>query len=105
MRLVVPDADLLVQYRCDNYGDLNDFNEINDECEKAKTQAAKLHALLYGSDHKAIYDQETLSEQLREAGFVSHPQKFRTSVYSQMLIESLDSFPCLSLYMEGGYSV
>ncbi len=115
MRLIVPDAKLLNRsYAHENCWDvfnadnnnppipLSDFDCINDECEKAKTSLTKLHALLYGGDHKAVYDEATLSEQLMDAGFDAHDRKFRAG-HPQILKETLDTFPSLSLFTEATY--
>lgn len=103
MRLAVPDAAKLCQaygnVNNDGTWDLSEYNEINDECEKAKTQASKLHALLYGGDHKSIYDEETLITTLSEAGFSAKRVGFREG-HQQIRTECVDMFVCLSLYVE-----
>lgn len=109
MRIVVPDlAELAYCYvDQDDPGRLKAFNEINDECEKAPTDAMRLHALLQGGDHRAFYDMGTLCHQLNEAGWVASPASFRkTSVdkVKQILKETTEfpfgSNPGLSLFVD-----
>lgn len=103
VRIAVPDADLLAALY--TYGEpargseyhLSDFDEINDGCEAAKTDAGKLWALL-NEGHHAIYDAGTLEESLRKAGLNPSFPGFRKG---RLTAEVLDMFRCLSLYAEG----
>lgn len=112
MRIIVPDAELLNRsYGRDFCWDtltndndftvppkLEDFDQINDECEKAKTSARKLHCLLY-DQHQSVYDAETLGVALEDAGFIHTLSAFRMG-HPQIQKETCDMLPCLSLYME-----
>ncbi len=100
MRLSVPNAFLLINKYRDNM--LKDYEEINDNLENLPTELAKLHELLY-SDHKAVYDEQTLSSVVEEAGFHFFDSCFRDSRFEdekfrQMRRETVDGLPCLSLY-------
>ncbi len=117
MRIAVPDAGLLLRsYGRDSCWDtqvndnhfqappsLSEFDEINDGCASAPTAAGKLWALLH-EGHKNILDQESLSHLLQEAGWEPIPVQFRETKCGeegkQLLRESLDMFPCLSLFTE-----
>lgn len=98
MRLLVPDAAELIEgYR---QRGLQRFDEISDGCARTTLQAPKLWELLF-SGHSAIYDVVTLVAALQEAGFtqVTH-QGFRKSHSGQILRETVDLFPELSLFFE-----
>jgi predicted SAM-dependent methyltransferase len=98
MRLIVPDAHLLMSKY--TLGKLSEFDEINDNCEKCKTEAGKLWSLLH-EGHASCYDQETLANTLDSVGFCWFPATFRTSSVAQdILKETVDMLPCLSLYMD-----
>lgn len=102
MRILVPDA-LLLNEKAHNKS-LGDLDEINDGCAASATQTEKLWALLH-SGHQSAYDVETLKFYLEIAGFVAIPSSFRSCYGSnpigkQILAETLDMLPCLSLYME-----
>lgn len=106
MRLIVPDASLLNRIYVDGedggrspFDSLSEFDEVNGGCASSPTAAGKLHALLWGGDHKAVYDAETLCKALDEAGFEHRVSAFRQGS-QQVLRETLDSLPCLSLYVE-----
>lgn len=117
MRIAVPDTRLLTcLYNGDPIGmstlnGLEDFDEISDTAAAQKSAAGKLHALLQGGDHKAFYDSENLQEILKQAGFTPCVTKFRSSGtdftdpgqsrnMAQILKETNDMFPCLSLYVD-----
>lgn len=102
LRIVVPDANELTDLYRDGWDghDLAEFDEINGDCAQQTTDAGKLHALLWGREHKAIYDSEALSETLQSAGWEPSVVGFRQSSCKQMLAETLDMLPCLSLYVE-----
>lgn len=102
MRVAVPDAALLISKLGDDQF-WKDMEEINDDIAKLPTHAAKLHALLYGPEHKSVYDWQTLERILKAAGF--HPWKmaFREAANAttkQIVKETLDNFPCLSLFVD-----
>lgn len=104
MRLLVPDAQLLLNRFADPRG-FDEFDEINDECERAATPLGKLHALLL-ANHLAVYDEETLRDLLDRAGFACQRSSLhsmegsfddRVDLHQQVLRETHDMFPCLSL--------
>ena len=100
IRVLVPDAELLMgKYRNDT---LNDFDEVSDGCANSPTSAGKLWELLH-SGHSAMYDAQTLLYAMADAGF--RPNSTRPFVSNlpggQIVRETLDQFPCLSLVMEG----
>lgn len=109
MRVIVPDAELLVRlYYAERTGKVNaafhvdgltDFDEVNDGCAASPTAAGKLWSLLVPG-HQAAYDAETLCWYLNEAGFDHRVCGFRQG-QQQILRETLDVLPCLSLYAEG----
>jgi predicted SAM-dependent methyltransferase len=119
LRLAVPDAKMLVcgyahavlDDSCDlndlPHADLSSFHEMSTGAASRPTAAGKLWELLIAS-HLAIYDWETLKISLEEAGFVPHLAQFRgTSVPGprhegslQILRETIDQFPDLSLFVD-----
>jgi len=98
IRLAVPDAELLIRKYIAE--ELNYFDEINPECEKAVTPLGKLNALLWGG-HKTVYDAPTLSYILQKAGFKPTRQSFNVSSRPDLMKQMFDYHPDLSLYMEG----
>lgn len=116
MRIIVPDAaELISSYvrgTQEDSADLNDlrggrsplseFSEINDGLENLPTDAVKLHALLM-TGHSAIYDAETLLDALRRSGWDGHASSFASispgEGFAQIARETVDTFPCLSLYV------
>lgn len=118
IRIAVPDAEMLMhsydwasrdsEYKKDFTGpsyDLDDYNEINDGCASVPTPAAKLWSLLH-EGHSACYDEETLSDVLKRAAITPVLSSFRkpheeSMGMEQISRETLDMFPCLSLYMNG----
>ncbi len=113
VRIAVPDASLLLHSfmrSADGGGDfisfppLEEFGEMNNECEEAPTPMAKLHSMLQGGDHFAFYDEETLAAALTAAGFVPLASHFRQSypegdILNVVRKETLDMFCADSLYM------
>lgn len=118
MRIIVPDAKrLTTMYAVGNVDqDFNDlpselakFDELNPEVAACPTAAGKLWSLL-GTGHAAAYDCETLSGLLEEAGWIPLPAEFRLPGLKphevaipnqlQLLRETLDVLPSLSLYMD-----
>ena len=115
IRILVPDAEWLNSYNHEGTiglkGEpgaevckLDDFDCMNEGCLRAPTAVSKLHAMLYAG-HNAIYDYETIQVILNDAGFNSFQAYFRKP-YSddirskQILHETLDLLPCLSLYVD-----
>ncbi len=102
VRIIVPDVEFLTtQYQEKSLGFLD---QLQSECEEAKTQAMKLNSLLVGDEHKSLLDEETLGNLLSEAKFTPRPTKFRTTQSGDLgkliLCETIDAIPCLSLFME-----
>lgn len=109
IRIQVPDARLLIAkhgtYNRDGDEELSEFDEINEGCANSPTSLGKLWSLLHAG-HSAAYDAETLGEVLWKAGFEGCQVGFREWGFSragcdQILKETLDTLPCLTLYMEG----
>jgi hypothetical protein len=76
------------------------YDQISDTSSKTPYQARKLWELLM-SNHKAIYDDMLLCEMLRSAGFSeANRVKFREGECVQILAETVDMFPTLSLVTE-----
>lgn len=106
MRIVVPNlAELAFCYTDEvDHDRLRAFSEINDDCDKALTDAMRLHALLQGGDHKAFYDWDTLNHQLKEAGWTAYPASFRKTEVEgvrQILRETTEmDFGGLSLFVD-----
>lgn len=98
IRLIMPDARKLIQMYWDKT--LGTFDELNDGCAKSQAGIGKLWALLFAG-HSSMYDINTLLDLLQETGF-SNVQKvgFRESLNKQMIIETLDLLPTLSLFVE-----
>lgn len=100
MRIAVPNAWFWSdQYKLER---MNDFNEMNEGCANARTQAAKLHAMLYHG-HQATYDWDTMADILDQAGFVAEPSEFRkkTDRNKQILVETCEmSYGGSSLFVD-----
>jgi predicted SAM-dependent methyltransferase len=99
VRLSVPDArELAEAYLA---GELWMHDEISsDECAKTTYGARKFWQLLVPG-HQAAYDWKTLSGMLREAGFQKvEKSAFRKSLSPQMVRETTDMFPEISLFVE-----
>ena len=97
IRLTVPDSKLLSKKYLSEK--LCYFDEINPECEKAKTQLGKLNALLWGG-HKSTYDSESLTQLLEETGFKASVQDFNKSQRPDLMKQIFDYHVDLSLYIE-----
>ena len=119
IRIIVPDAELLQKKARDgmmeglptpdgSFGEIRssglvDFGQLNEGCEKAKTEQERLWSLLYEA-HLSCYDWETLRSAMEEAGFQTHRAAFReakTEPSKQIIKETLDMIPCLSLLADG----
>lgn len=105
MRIIVPDAQLLITAYCRPgllssdkvFGRLEDFDEISNGAASRSTAVGKLYELLCPG-HNAFYDWETLQQMLSEVGFNSANTGFRQG-HKQILSETIDMFPCHSLYV------
>lgn len=94
-RILVPDMQLALA----SDERLAELGEVNEACANARTRAGKIYALLH-ENHKAQYDADTLLGVLDEAGWVGEQTWFRVSKCAQMLRETTDMLPCLSLIVE-----
>ncbi len=124
VRIIVPDAQLLMECYAKSLPvwdlgdvsrpDLREFDELNAGCAECPTAAGKLWGLL-GVGHASAYDAETLIRMLHEAGFEAVQGAFRSPAtrnwgqfgekgvferFGQILRETLDVLPCLSLYVD-----
>ena len=105
MRIVVPDTKILTKAFRNTAagGGLYAFDEINVECAEARTPAEKLYWMSC-PNHHAFYDAETLTLMLEEAGFEAHAVRHRETTGHpagvQILKETLDMIPAVSLYVE-----
>ena len=98
IRLIVPDAKKLIQGYVD--GKLGFYDELNEGSAKSTNQAGKLWNLLF-SGHSAMYDVTALGDLFKRVGFKDiSERRFRESSSPQMLRETVDMLPTLSLYME-----
>lgn len=101
VRVAVPNAQLLLEHY--ERRTLDEFIPISDGVENATTQMQKLWALL-NEGHQATYDRETLCQQFEDAGFVPTVAAFRSCLQHpgsrQILRETLDMHPSLSLYVD-----
>ncbi|MEM3097461.1 MAG: methyltransferase domain-containing protein [Nitrososphaerales archaeon] len=98
MRIIMPDTRGLMEKYFK--GDLSQFDEINDNCAASPAQIAKLWTLLM-SGHNSMWDEETLKDTLIFFGFRDvRRMNFRQSMSKQMLRETQDMFPSLSLFVE-----
>lgn len=95
-RITVPDLKLLVSEY--NLHMMSQFDEINNDCAATKSNAAKFWQLVFNG-HRAAYDWPTLCEMAKEVGFQANLRSFRQG-HPQILAETLDVLPCLSLYVE-----
>jgi len=98
IRLVVPDAKLLVEKYLS--GEIMEYRHVNIGVEKAKDEAeAFFHLLLAG--HKTVYDFESLKRLMQEAGFTAIKQMppFK-SQHPAIEKQTISMYPTLSLYVE-----
>ena len=115
MRIIVPDAEKLMEgYADPNGGLLEMLGEVNEGCANSPTPAGKLWALLH-EGHQSCYDAETLIGLLVQTGWDPAASSFRSSSwienpaekrdrqeqgFAQILREAIDMLPCLSLYVD-----
>jgi len=95
-RFIVPDADKLITLYQNN--ELSKFNEINEGCERAVFESAKLWSLLF-EGHAIAYDYNGLKTIGKAAGFEVERHTFNSG-NQQILKETMDFLPDLSLYVE-----
>lgn len=102
MRIIVPNTATLIDSLAfpDIVDDIGQFDTLNAGAAAAPTGMAKLWNLVC-SNHNALYDAETLSHMLKTAGFRTiERQVFRESLSKQILIETVDMLPTISLFMD-----
>jgi predicted SAM-dependent methyltransferase len=98
IRLLVPDAGRLIRNYTENK--LSQFDELNDGCAETALEANKLWSILLAG-HSAIYDSPSLVGALKTAGFKTVKEcKFRESLSQQIIRETLDLYPTLSLFVD-----
>lgn len=96
MRVIVPDLQLLVEKYAN--GSLKDFDQINVESSLNPTDASKLWNLIFNG-HKAAYDFTALKKLVESVGLKCERRRFREGNHT-IISETIDSLPCLSLYVE-----
>lgn len=96
MRLMVPDTELLMTKYHNNT--MSDFDEINVESANASTDMAKFWNLVFNG-HSAAYDFNSLKRLAEKLDLKCERKSFRVG-HGQILAETLDTLPCLSLYAE-----
>jgi predicted SAM-dependent methyltransferase len=123
MRVAVPDMQLLSNLYCESSMErieipgivcLADLDEIRGDASPDDTDALRFWKLLHDG-HQAAYDEGTLADAAYSAGFKMYQSAFRQSLpesqpynAGQILRETIDMMPCLSLYawlvpaVEGG---
>ena len=96
IRIGVPDiAKLIMMYK---NNELSMFDDLNDDIKNAP-YSNKLFNLLAG--HKSFHDIDTIVNLLRNAGFTRIEKvNFRESRSKQIKLETIDSLPDMSLYVE-----
>jgi predicted SAM-dependent methyltransferase len=95
-RIIVPDLELLIKQYQDKT--IAKLDEINDESANINHEAGKFWKLLFNG-HSATYDWNSLKMVAEKIGFIAKKQKFRQG-NEQIIKETLDTLPCLSLYVE-----
>jgi predicted SAM-dependent methyltransferase len=96
LRLSVPDAEKIIKYY--NEDKLQTFDELNVVSRQNPCQSFKLWSLLF-EGHKIAYDWQSLSTIAKLAGFKVERKKFNEG-NSQIIAETMDFLPDLSLYVE-----
>lgn len=96
VRIIVPDAEKLINLYQQNK--LGMFDEINDGCEQASFESAKLWSLLF-EGHKIAYDFNGIKNIGESIGFKVEKKSF-TQGNEQITRETKDYLPDLSLYAE-----
>ncbi len=102
MRLIVPNAEYLMDEYTKRSSVFDDFGEVNTNCAIATTSAGKLWALLH-EGHASCYDGETLCKMLGEAGWESIVSQFRFSQIPsvrQILKETCEMSYGFSLFVD-----
>jgi predicted SAM-dependent methyltransferase len=97
LRVAVPDADKLIELY--HTRQLSALQEICGAL--AETEIQLLHELLYGGEHRAIYNQHALVQILKDVGFARVERMgFGASTSAVMQHETIDLYPEMSLFVE-----
>lgn len=96
LRIAVPDAEKLINYYQKN--EMNTFDELNEGCAKSELETQKLWAFLF-EGHKIAYDFKGMKKLGEKAGFVVEKKYFNQG-HEQIVKETIDMFPDISLYVE-----
>lgn len=102
MRILVPNAATLIETYAfpDIVEELDKFDCLNSGAAAAPTSMSKLWNLMCAG-HSALYDAETLNKTLKAAGFKNiERMAFRQSMSKQILVETIDMLPTISLFMD-----
>lgn len=101
IRIAVPDTQNLAQRYLDD--DLDSLSEICGVDVEQASPAKVLQELLFGGDHRALYDRQMLLDSFVRAGFSKDLVAsfgFRESRSRQLLHETVDLYPEMSLFVE-----
>lgn len=99
LRVAVPDAQKLIwMYQADELATLRELcGRDLDGCNELQL----LNELLYGGDHRSLYDSSTLVQALEDAGFSRvERSRFGMSASQTMRRETIDLYPEMSLFVE-----
>ena len=100
IRLSCPDAKLISKVYSKG-GLIQAFKYVNVGVEKSKTESEAFHHLLLAG-HEIIYDGESLKRLMEDAGFIDvKVSEFNKSRSDAIRIQTIDSSPTLSVYVEG----
>lgn len=98
IRLTVPDTELLTKKYID--GTIEEYRHVNLGVEKSTDNVLSLFELLL-TGHKTIYDYDSISKLLSNAGFINvQRMKFGKSNSKEIEKQTIDMYPTLSLYVE-----
>lgn len=95
-RIAVPDAETLVDMYKNKKLDM--FDEINNGCKYANFESGKLWSLLF-EGHRMAYDYDGIKTLAESVGFKVSKKKFNEG-HAQIIKETMDFLPDLSLYVE-----
>lgn len=98
LRVAVPDATTLISLYQNNQ--LETLHELCGGDLEHATPVELLHELLYGGDHRAIYDQRGLDSALFDAGFTAYGRSAFGAGHPVIKRETIDLYPEMSLFAE-----
>lgn len=99
LRVAVPDADRIVALY--QTGELEQLRELCGKDLVGALPIVFLNELLYGGDHRAIYNRAALVDALGRAGFSRvTPSRFNASENLAIRRETIDLYPDMSLFVE-----